>query len=436
MPRVRDRLNHKGHQQPATTVEEWLAQIEVATVQVTNVKLERTETGLDIVLETAEGKPLQVDATKFRAEGNSLITDIPNAVLALPQGQGFVTENPTADIATVQVVQQDVSNIRVSVDGKEALPQTAVMLKTGGLTYSLNPAAEESDEEIEIVVTGERQEDGYRVPNSSTVTRTDTPLRDIPQSIQVIPQQVLKDQRADVNTALRNAPSVRNAAPANFTAPRILVRGFFSSTALDGFVNRVFNGVGANIGPDLTGIDRIEVLQGPNAVLFGSLSPGGTVNYVTKQPLSEPYYFAEATVGSFNLYRGEVDLSGPIDPNKKVLYRFNASYRDQGSFLDGNNQTNLVIAPAISAALGKNTNLSIEGVYKDQTNKRVPLGLPAVGTVLPNPLGRIPRSLNVNEGVENNNQFRITAKLDHRFNNNWSFNTRFRYDALDGNGFG
>jgi len=421
----------KQQNRPATTIKDWLAQMEAATVQVTGVKLEQSEDGLDIVLETAEGKPLQVDATKFRREGNNLIADIPNAVLALPTGQAFTAENPTADIATVQVSQLDAAKIRVSVTGNNALPKTEVTLKTGAFAYSLNPEADEPDEEV--VVTGEGQR-GYRVPNSSTITRTDTPLRDIPQSIQVIPQQVLQDQRADVTTALRNAPSVRNAAPSNFTAPRILVRGFFSSTSLDGFVNRVFNGVGANLGPDLTGIDRIEVIQGPNAVLFGSLSPGGTVNYVTKKPLRDPFGLVEANFGSYNFYRGELDISGPIDPEKKVLYRFNTSYRSQGSFLEGNRLQNLVVAPVISAALGENTTFSIESVYKALSNERVPLGLPAVGTVLPNPNGKIPRDRNINEGFEDNNQVRITAAFDHRFSDAWSFNTRFRYDALDVNG--
>jgi hypothetical protein len=194
IPRVREL------KQPATTVKQWVAQMEAAQVQVTNVKLERTDTGLDITLETAEGKPLQVDATKFRREGNSLIADIPNAVLALPQGQTFVADNPTADIATVQVVQEG-GNIRISVAGTNALPKTEVTLKTGELAYSLNPEADEPDEEI--VVTGERS--GFRVPNTSVGTRTDTPLRDIPQSIQVIPQQVLQDQNVtNLTEALRN----------------------------------------------------------------------------------------------------------------------------------------------------------------------------------------------------------------------------------------
>jgi iron complex outermembrane receptor protein len=198
--------------QPPTTVKEWVAQIEAATVQVTGVKLERSETGLDIVLETAEGKPLQVDATKFRTEGNSLFAEIPNAVLALPEGQAFTAETPTADIALVQVTQQEGSNIRVSVSGNTALPTTEVTLKTGKFVYSLNPEGEE--EEIEIVVTAEREQQGYLVPNTSVGTRTDTPLRDIPASIQIVPKQVLEEQQVDsLNEALKNVPGTIQTTP-------------------------------------------------------------------------------------------------------------------------------------------------------------------------------------------------------------------------------
>jgi iron complex outermembrane receptor protein len=196
--------------QAATTVTEWIAQVEAAAVvRVTGVRVERAGTGLDIVLETAEGKLLQVDATRFRAEGNSLIADIPNAVLALPEGQSFTAENPTEEIAAVQVVPEG-GSIRVVVTGMQAVPRSPVSLKAGDLAYSLNPKAAEPEEEI--AVTGQRVDGGYRVPNSSTVTRTDTPLRDIPQSIQIIPQEVLRDQRADISSALINAPSVRNSA--------------------------------------------------------------------------------------------------------------------------------------------------------------------------------------------------------------------------------
>ena len=106
----------------ATTANEWLAQVAAATVQVTGVRVNRTSTGLEITLETAEGKPLQVNATKFRTEGNSLIADISNAVLVLPNAGEFSADNPTEAIASVRVVQLDASNIRVSVTGKETLP--------------------------------------------------------------------------------------------------------------------------------------------------------------------------------------------------------------------------------------------------------------------------------------------------------------------------
>ncbi|NDJ19283.1 AMIN domain-containing protein [Myxacorys almedinensis] len=209
---------------PATTVKEWMAQVEAATVQITNVQLNRTDTGLEIVLETA-GKPLQIDVTKFRTEGNSLIAEISNTVLALPQGQLFSAETPTTDIANVQVVQQDAGGIRISVTGNNALPKTEVTLKTGELAYSLNPEADEPDEEI--VVTGERS--GYRVPNSSTATKTDTPLRDIPQVIQVIPQQLIRDQNiTKLQDAIVNVPGVNVFTPSYFPTANVSFRGFVS----------------------------------------------------------------------------------------------------------------------------------------------------------------------------------------------------------------
>lgn len=133
---------------PARTVKEWLAQVEAATVQVTRVQLNRNETGLDIVLDTRDNKPLQVDATKFRAEGNALIADIPNAVLMLADGQTFNADNPTDEIATVRITQLDAANIRITVTGKTARPTQEVTLRTGALAYSLNPEGDETDEEI------------------------------------------------------------------------------------------------------------------------------------------------------------------------------------------------------------------------------------------------------------------------------------------------
>jgi iron complex outermembrane receptor protein len=412
IPRVRDL------KRPATTVKEWMAQVEAATVQVTKVKLEPTETGLDITLETAEGKPLQIDATKFRREGNSLIADIPNATLALPQGQTFVADNPTADIATVQVVQQD-GTIRISVTGKDALPKQEVMLKTGAFSYSLNPEDEATEEEL--VVTGER-ETGYFVPDATTATKTDTPIRDIPQTIQVIPQQVLRDQNV---TRLQDA--TRNVAGASQDSNSITdrnqgvrVRGFYTDIFRNGL--RVQE-AGELI--DLANVERIEVLSGPASVLYGRGFSGGIVNVVTKQPLRDPFYAVDVTIGSFDFYRGAIDLSGPLNDSKTVLYRLNVAYLDRNTFVDRFDESQFFIAPVVSLVLGDRTRLTLESEYID-TRGSFFFGLPIEGTVLPNPNGRIPRNRNTSESDLNRSLTSIGYRLEHQFNDNWSLQHVFR----------
>ena len=416
--------------QPATTVKQWVAQMEAAQVQVTNVKLERTEAGLDIVLETAEGKPLTIDATKFRREGNSLIAEIPNATLALPQGQTFVADNPTTDIATVQVEQQ-AGNIRVSVAGNNALPKTEVTLKTGGLAYSLNPEGDEADDEI--VVTGEGQR-GYRVPNTSIGTRTDTPLRDIPQSIQVVPQQVLRDQNATrLEDALRNVSGVTQAFSLPGAVSTFTIRGFAinegagSSFLRDGLPDPAAGGV-----VELPNIERVEVLKGPASVLFGFGSPGGTINLVTKQPLLDPFYRVEATLGSYNFYRGAIDFSDGLNPSDTVLYRFNAAYRNSGSFIDFFESEYLSFSPVLQIKLGERGNLFLEGEYI-QTNASFYSGVPVLGSIRSNPNGRIRRDRNFGEPSDQNEQTvsRAGYRLEYQLSEKWSLRNAFRATFRD-----
>lgn len=410
-------------QRPATTLKEWIAQIEAATVQVTGVKLERTATGLDIILETAEGKLLQVDATKFRSEGNSLIADIPNAVLTLPDAQTFTAENPTADIATVQV-EQRAGNIRVSVTGTNALPTTEVALKTGELAYSLNPEGEEPDEEI--VVTGERE--GDRVPNTSVGTRTDTPLRDIPASIQIVPKQVLEEQRPrTLGEALRNAPGVIQTAPDNLPAFQdYTIRGF--TTGRESFTRNglsyYFGGAGSAI---FSNIERIEVLKG-NLLRCCSvrLLLVESLTLSPNQPLRELAYSVEVSAGSYNFYQGAIDLTEPLNDSRTILYRLNASYESGGSFVDFQQREVPAVAGALKFELGDRTDLTFNVEYSRLTQGWHP-GLPAVGTIFPNPNGEIPRNRNIatGDGDYSPEVFRVGYDLEHRLSENWSLRNSF-----------
>jgi iron complex outermembrane recepter protein len=437
----------ESHDRPATTVKEWVAQMEKRSgqrgvgsgagvaqspdllstpdsfIQVTGVSLNPTETGLEIVLQTAEGKLLQIDSTRFRSEGDSLIADIPNAVLTLPEGAEFVVENPTADITQVRVVQQNVSNIQVRVTGNNTLPDSEVVLITGELAYSLNSEVEEPDEEI--VVTGEQG--GYRVPNATTATRTDTPLRDIPQSIQVIPQQVLEEQQViQLRDAVRNVSGVIEGSNFGNSGDAFLIRGFLSNNILlDGIELGTFNLSTNSSFRETANIDRIEVLKGPASVLYGTLEPGGIINVVTKQPLDSPFYQVELQAGNFELFRPSIDLSGPLNSERTLLYRFNAVYQNADDFRDFDQGIERVfVAPVLRWVIGDNTNLTVnfEYLYDERPFDR---GLTALGDEIADiPYDRIlgePDDINIRE------QYVASYRLEHRFNENWQIRNVFRY---------
>ena len=213
---------------PAMTVQEWISQTPSPTrdsslpVQVTGVKLNPTDSGIEVVLETAQGEALQVKAI---ALGKSYIANIPSAVLALPQGQ-FRQDNPASGITRVTVTQTAANSIRVIVTGAVGVPTIELFDSPDeGLIFAVASSASstqqeqqsqepstQTDQPIEILVTGEQEETGYSVPNASTATKTDTPLRDIPQSIQVVPQQVLEDR--NVRTITEAVETVSGVADA------------------------------------------------------------------------------------------------------------------------------------------------------------------------------------------------------------------------------
>lgn len=421
-------------------------------VQVTRVQANPTDKGVEVILQTTQAEQLQI--TNRSAE-NNFIADIPNAQLRLPSGDAFTfrSQKPVAGIAEITVTNLDANTIRVTVVGEVGLPVVELFDGDEGLIIGLTPAttamqppqqpepeqptsetmpetpSAESDEPIELVVTGEQ--DGYLVPNATAGTRTDTPLRDIPQSIQVIPQQVLRDQNVtDLVEALRNVPGAGfGNTSRSFIQSSLILRGFDSSS--DVLRNGLRENPGAGIvGFEAAGIERIEVLKGPASVLYGQGGLGGTVNYVTKQPLSEPYYLLEASAGNFNFYRGAIDLSGPLNDSKTVLYRLNLAAQTTESFFDFFDAQRYFVAPTLTFQISDRTKFTLAAEYlarpqsADQT-----YGLPAVGTVLPNPNGEIPRNRNIGEPDDKENSYstRVGYDLEHRFSDNWQLRNAFRF---------
>jgi iron complex outermembrane receptor protein len=412
-------------QSPATTVKEWLAQIEEteneSPVQVTNIQILTTDQGLEIILETQD-ELLTVDPETFRIEGDTLIADIPNAVLALPETSEFVANNPTEQIASVRVTQLDTSTIQVSVLGDGALPTEAVTLRTGDVVYSLNEAQNEEDEEIVITVTGEQLQQGYFVPDAVTGTRTETPLRDIPQSIQVVPQQVLREQQVtQLDEALRNVSSVTsNTLFGNFT--NFTIRGFSNAPVLrNGF--RQYGNLRSV--PETAGLEQIEVLKGPASILFGDLQPGGAINVVSKQPLAEPFYEAEIQVGSRDFFRPRIDITGPLTTEGNLRYRFNALVQNDSGFRGfDQNYERFFLAPVLAWEIDDRTDITFDLGF---TYDKQPLdfGLVAFGDGVVD----VPRDRITNEPADESDKTFLNAGylLEHRFNENWRLVNAFRY---------
>jgi iron complex outermembrane recepter protein len=182
---------------------------------------------------------------------------------------------------------------------------------------------------------------------------------------------------------------------------------------------------------DLNNVERLEILSGPASITGGQIAPGGIVNVVTKQPLSIPLYELSASYGSFNTVEGAFDFSGPLNESKTVAYRLNTSIYYSDTFIDTDDVDldRFSIAPVLSWQIGKQTKISFGGLY---LNSRSPQrnGLPAVGTVLDNSNGEIPRNQFVGEPNFDGNDRKFTQigyDLEHSFNKDWSVRHAFNY---------
>lgn len=343
---------------PATTVQEWMAQIETSIVQITGVRVEATKTGLQVLLDTDNG-PLAEPVT--RVENNTLIAEIANATLAEP----FSQANPGAGIEQIGVTALAGDRVQVEIVGTDAPPVAEVSSVGTGLVLAVTPGSAEvaEDEEVEITVTAEQQEEGYNPSSASTATRTETPLRDIPQSVQVVPKQVIEDRNPDTVIEATETVSgvVYNGGFADAPTGGVIIRGFSQAQQFrNGFRDTDRTGLTA-----LGTVEQIEVLKGPASVLFGAVEPGGIINVVTQQPLSDPAYNLSFEVGNRNFLQPSVDLSGPINKEKSVLYRLIAGYQRSDSFQEIAQSDIWTIAPSIAIEFGDNTNLNLFYEYID-----------------------------------------------------------------------
>lgn len=226
-----------------------------------------------------------------------------------------------------------------------------------------------SDKVEKVTVTGKRS--GYKASNTSTATKTDTALRDVPQSVTVITKDLIKDQdMRSMGDVVRYVPGVSmGQGEGHRDAPTL--RG--NSSTADFFVDGVRDDV--QYYRDLYNAERIEILKGPNAMIFGRGGGGGVINRVTER--ADWTDRREVTVqgGSYDSWRGAVDLGGGISDDAAV--RLNAFYENSDSYRDHVNVERFGINPTATFNFTDQTQLRVGYEYFDD-HRTVDRGVPSL----------------------------------------------------------
>ncbi|BCA53921.1 Ferrichrome-iron receptor [Nitrospira sp. KM1] len=288
--------------------------------------------------------------------------------------------------------------------------------------------------EILVKDIRERESDpkSYVAEEANTAMRTDTPIRDSPQSIQVVTRKVIEEQKAiRLDDALQNISGISTFSQSADVNDAWFIRGFAIGNN-NMFRNGLFDLFSAQLASDTYNVQRLEVLKGPASVLYGLGDPGGIINIVTRKPLPDAAYSANVTLGNYNLYRSELDATGPLNASKTLLYRLTVVGQKALSFVDFANRDAVGVTPSITWIMGSRTTLTVDGEYFKRWTQRIP-GLPSEGTVLPNINGDIPRNRFTgmgNFGRNDRTVYRVGYDLSHQFNNNWSIRNMYRYSIL------
>lgn len=245
----------------------------------------------------------------------------------------------------IQFEEADVKGLQAPAISGQTSEQGAVQAAISGSGLTMNTGPDGSirvfvQQLAAVAVTAKRDEaeTGFRASSSSTATRGGADLLDVPQSVTVLTAKVLETQQsATVEEALRNVAGVV-VQPATQGASGFSIRGFGTnaSTLSNGLSDP--NSYKTNI----AGVERIEVLKGPQALLSGANGLGGTLNIVTKKPTAERIRDVSVSYGSHAERTGTIDLAGAINDSKEFSYRLIGSATRAGGSsagYDGRSQT-------------------------------------------------------------------------------------------------
>ncbi|MES2003580.1 MAG: TonB-dependent receptor [Bacteroidota bacterium] len=348
-------------------------------------------------IHTTDGKPA--------ADVSVIIKEADRAVITGPDGS-FVVRNLKAGNYSLYTSCTGLAsltrNISIATD------------QTTELILSLQETARQLDE---VIVQSRR------TANDKAVTIGKAPINamDLPQAVTVINQAVLDNQQVQrLSDVMRNVNGIYLSSTRGSTQENFSARGYSLSA------NNLFkDGVRINSGtmPETSSLERVEILKGSAAVLFGNVAPGGIVNMVTKQPKFQSGGEIALRAGSFGLFKPMFDVYGPL--SKNIAFRMNGNYETANSYRDVVHSKRYYANPSLLFKLGKKTELLVQGdyLYHEFTPD---FGIGSINnTSIPN----VPRSAFFGTPWQyaKTNQSSATATLKHTLTNSWQLNASVSY---------
>lgn len=269
---------------------------------------------------------------------------------------------------------------------------------------------------------------------SVAASKTDTPLLETPQVVNVVTRKQMDVQGANtVAEALRYTPGVLSD-PNGYDVRYdwLYIRGFnsYGTMWLDGLAiaGDPSNYSTPSINP--YSLERVEVIKGPASVLYGRTVPGGLVNQVSKRPETTPHREINIGTSAFGGVQSSFDFTGPVTQDGEWSYRLLGQGRNMHTQIDHERDKQFMIAPSLTWAPTKDTSLTMYGYYQRDRPVFNPRFYPAIGTLLPNPAGQIPRDVFLGDpdwGGFNRDYYHLGYEFEHEFNENWTIRQNMRY---------
>ncbi|MFB3388402.1 TonB-dependent siderophore receptor [Flavobacterium sp. LAR06] len=277
--------------------------------------------------------------------------------------------------------------------------------------------------ELQTVEIMGRSTRKYNSDYSFSATKTATLNKDIPQSISTITKELIVDKGAFyLADAVKMASGVIPASYYN----QYTIRGISQNEE-----GQIINGMRTRqyyfLQPLTTNIERIEVIKGPSSATFSSVDPGGSINMVTKKPLTTDRKEVSLSVGSFSTLRGTLDFTGPLNESKTLLYRVNGAYQEAKSFRDLVNNKSFLLSPSFSYIPNEKTAINTELILSSM-NGNLDRGQPIFGAIAgKTDLNKTPISLNLGAPSDffKSKEMILMTNFAHKFTSKIGFNASY-----------